>query len=176
MAVKICSSVGCSRRAIINKHICLAHASEQMKDIFFGSLRPGSNVDLREAEIDQSTLDKLFRTLSNGRSKIIFGQAQFDDTTFKGPISFNNVTFRGDASFNHAKFQDHVSFMNTMFEGRSSFIGAEISARNNFSADFLGPADFRNTIFGVHATFTNARFMSDASFNRTQSSRRMPVW
>ena len=108
---------------------CLAHLSGAI-DPYLSRLRPGSDIDVRGTELDESLMRRLLGAVTQDGRPVI-GTGLFDHATFVGPMRFEGVEFRGPAGFHDATFTGTVQF-NDVRAGVLEFVNARFEKRTWF--------------------------------------------
>jgi len=167
------------QEAVIEDDVSFEAALFQAPVAFRGAAFRGGQSALQD---DVRFENATFQASANFRDGV-FGDVNFDDTTFDARALFEEATFDGDAEFtlvrfggetdfDEARFLEDTTFDESRFKGPAVFRGAEFQGAANHleeNASFKGvqfeaDADFDNAEF-TSATFAHTRFGGDIDFS-----------
>jgi len=167
---------------------CLAHLSDDDRDVYLAALGPGSDLNHCGTTLDAALLGSLLAavrdpatgqlrlgdvdfkgaTFEGGtwfRGALFEGKALFTRATFKDEALFDTVTFQSDVVFKEAAFRSTVWFRETTFQGDAEFPYATFYAFTSFDmATFENYSLFRRANFENEALFRRATFNGNAVF------------
>jgi uncharacterized protein YjbI with pentapeptide repeats len=165
VTIALCGQGGCDRRRLTAGR-CLVHADPKHLAAATRRWRLGESIDLRGAQIDGISLQRLLAAISRAgydthpaplspdRRAEIWCDINFEGAKFLNDAHFHGVVFKGAAYFDHAKFHGYADFGEAEFSQHADFD----------STTFERDANFRGAIFDDHAGFQKARFVGEARF------------
>lgn len=159
---------GCIGIRIPGRDRCLAHLEREARDVYIGTLGPGSPVDLRGTPFRRGLLQQVLRAVREPETgRVRLGRAAFHHAHFADDWDTVGTEFAGRASFGRAVFTGRALFEGATFSGPASFEGAVFQNVAAFDrSHFHDPAVFRRTVFGATVGFTDATFDGEVSFER----------
>jgi hypothetical protein len=170
---------GCRGVTVTTSGRCLAHADTAEQAIYFASLSPGADLDLRGTTIDGPLLLHILTAVTDPTTRLpVMGRALFDSATFAEvawfgaatftrEARFGRATFNGDALFDEATFGEIAWFDRATFTKNAHFEGAAFTNNALFEgATFTGSAWFGGATFTADAQFGRAIFRINAHFGR----------
>lgn len=157
--------VGCRGSQVFGHTACLAHLTDDDRDMYLAGLVPGASVYHLGTTFDDRLLQDLLAALRDPTTRQSrFGFAGFDGATFIGDAKFQRVTFTENAYFNRTTFTGDALFGGATFEGEAWFDGAKFAGAPPV-ATFEGDARFRGATFYGAAPLAGATFHGEAWFD-----------
>ena len=173
----LCDSGGCTGVRLGESLRCLAHATDEERDVALKRLDETGKIDARGVRITSALLEQVLAaaprtsagypvfTEALFQQAIFEGDAQFAQATFYGDAVFNGTTFEGQARFAKAIFNDAAGFNRATFEGDAAFGSAVFKGRAAFTfANFKRGAWFPEATFQDWVAFRTT-FEGDTTFN-----------
>ncbi|MGP4026403.1 pentapeptide repeat-containing protein [Actinomadura sp. 3N407] len=163
-----CSAVKeCTGRAVAPSGGCPAHLGPREFERFLGSLRPGTEVDLRGVTIPSWLLEAVLDAVTGPDGRPHLGRTRFDGAVLPSDAALRAFCVEQDSSFDGACFLGAASFYGARFFGNTSFRDVRFGRDVSFhQARFHQHTSFEEAVFAGDALFGDANWHVDASFRR----------
>lgn len=170
---------GCTGIRLPDRRRCLAHLTASDQEAYLGTLRPGSDVDLRGTTFAGGLLERLLAAMRDPQTghvrmrRALFDRARLAEDwaavggEFEGRASFDRAVFEGQAVFDAVHFKGSASFGRTVFRRGATFDSGVFDREARFiRADFGGNAGFTEAVFAQGLDMARAEVWDRARMSR----------